>query len=627
MMLQFTLAMDVNEHNVNIVSRSTITSPGKVDGVEESIRTIEILPRLPGEQTRPSVPEKNVPFHKERKCQYDQAFGREKVFKVVEKNEWQRKTINIVEKFDEKLIGAEIRNLNCVIVSFSVGGLPPVRYNVPHMFFSGNVEKTSKKVFINEVDVKNKLSFTNTHQHQSSSKKSSPIIRAFLNRDSTLTDYAKEHTLQYMVKEYFEEMFYGFDQSNFFEFPIHQPRTTLEHQDHNSRKVLQSRNDDCSELSPQSDILTCQFRELIYSHFVVDSQKTIKEYLEGINFNLTTNILRNIVKHTNNNSESQTIPSVQHEVLRSVFIEKYVREDASAQDILKNVFDLSSFDEVFGETTPQKSKEESESSKEKNNVDIMSKCFLHSEQSFLRKILARQINVKDFIIEYIFLKLPSENTKTACPFEIVQIGQGSPLLHSAGPDGLDSTLIKEPSSNEQQESINNSTKEEDSKEKPTIRFRFEKPIIIDIMSARHICKFCRGSLHLRYNDIRKLFAESLTITRVEEKQLTDPYRSSFGKLMSRKDRSRVMGVDDQGGPNKRPSSETHERMYNYCREQLTKDEVFSKFMKDYQTMKVYNYLLSQYEDYCVNGNFDIELEDVNIRILATSFKEASKDIV
>jgi hypothetical protein len=333
-------------------------------------------------------------------------------------------------------------------------------------------------------------------------------------------------------------------------------------------------------------------------------------------------ILNNIINHAKDNTNSQAIPATQRSILRSVLAERYVRQNSYSQKVLKDVFDLTHFDDVFGKTGR-------ESHESIDTMSIMSNCFLHSEQAYLKMLLQlHQINVTNFIISYIYEK-----------FDTITVGSSgiSPIdLFIADKDSLDDDVLSCDANDDtedfdkvekENEVPTNEIKTED--QKKILQFTFKEPIVIDIISPRHICKFCRGSLHLRCNEIQQLLGKNIVIDPINEKILTEPYKNSFNNILDQETRNEVMGKSDKGknGINNKPSLETHERLYIECKKKRNEASVCAEFASNYEKFILHKMLTKNYLDFSVSNIFNIELKNVNLRILATSFKDAKDSIM
>jgi len=335
-------------------------------------------------------------------------------------------------------------------------------------------------------------------------------------------------------------------------------------------------------------------------------------------------ILSNIITHAKDNSNSQAIPTTQRSIMRSVLAERYVRQNSYSINILKDVFDLTNFDDVFGKTGR-------ESHEPTDTMSVMSNCFLHSEQAYLKMMLQlHQINITNFIISYIYEKYKQINVASSetASFDFITIADKDSLDTNLIDDtDLDTTLIDD--TDNKSEIIKEEEKIAVKELEPVLQFTFEEPIIIDIISPRHICKFCRGSLHLRCNDIQQLLVNNIVIDPMNEKILTDPYKRDFDKLLDKDTQSYIMGKDSKSksGINTRPSPETHGRLYPICKERRNEASEFSQFASNYEKFMLHTFLTENYPNFTRNGIFSIELKNVNVRIFATSFKDAKESIM
>jgi hypothetical protein len=476
---------------------------------EQDIRTIEIFPRM-GLLTTIFNP---MPIKENQDSQYTNAFGRGKIFEIISTNQWQRDVAVCAMKFDGDIEKLGIGQ-NYIFVSLSCGLNAKVHHNIPHLFFSGNAEKVYDQIFINTTDILRRFPPREETQRVSSNNINSSVIRnTFLKPDNTPTDYAKERTLEFIVQKHFPNMFYGIDHTGFFVFPIHQvilidqplvaePKSKKSQVGKNTNQTTQV---NCSENEP--DFLTCQFRDFIYSSFAEGKEVEIEKHIKNEDLDLMLQILNNIITHAKDNSNSQAIPTTQRSIMRSVLAERYVRQNPYSVNILEGVFDLTSFDDVFGRTGR-------ESHESIDTMSVMSNCFLHSEQAYLKMTLQlHQRNVTNFIISYIVER--SDKINVGMPetisFDLMAIADKNSLDAALDDTDFDIDQLDDPD-NEGEIVINDDIKEGEitSKELEThktqekvLQFTFEEPIVIDIISPRHICKFCRGSLHLRCNDIQQ----------------------------------------------------------------------------------------------------------------------------
>ncbi len=661
----------------------SVASMDKDQSKEYEIRTIIFNKRMVEETQK-------LHRDEEKYFQYTDAFGIDSIFKVVETNERQKEIAKKMMNFDSDICSLGIHQ-NYIIVSLSIGNL---FVNVPHLFFSGNIEETCEHVFINVNDVLDRSSRVTT---QGASSSYSIIKKTFITGSSP-SDYAKERTLQFMMANYFPDMFYGLDHPEFFVFPIHQPHLNSEHslsapEERVNRRNTQNRKpssaiskeeeneyteEHCKKpstesdltdnkpehsshlnLTNQADLLTCTFRDFIYAHFTEGKEAEIEKQLEGEDFELTLQILGNIITHANRNRNSQTIPAVQRSIMRSVFAERYIRKNAYSQKVLSDIFGLNNFDVVFGKTGKEFHTQLASTSE-------ISKCFLHSEQSYLKKMILRQINIKDFIIDYMYESLFNCETKCFGKFNVekdssksvLDVGllvasQGDlkPIEEDVDIDDCDDSNVGV----DQESTISEISLDQHD----VLQFTFDNPIIIDIFSPRHICKFCRGSLCLRHNDIEKLFRENITILPIpieektpnslnsqsnnlakiikldimknvakEHKHLTKEERDKIAQTEYNTINEKIMGRDTGGkNINKKPSLDTHGKMYEYCQKFRNKGKEYAQFVTDYQKMTIHKKLMENYHQCGLNNNFVIRLSGLDISILATSFKDADSDIM
>ena len=590
----------------------------------KSIRTIKILPNKDDTLT---VGSETFVFNENEDSQYTNAFGRNNIFKLIATNQWQRSAAIIAMSFEDAIEKIGIGQ-NYIFVSLSIGVNAEVHKNIPHLFFSGNAEKVYDQVFINTSDILRRFSPQDEKQNVSSANMNSSVIRnTFLQPNDVPSDYAKERTLEFMVEKCFPDMFYGFDQMGFFVFPIHQVPLIDKPLLHETKSQKSGKNTseenqvNCLEIEP--DILTCKFRDFIYSSFTEGKEKEIEEHIQNEDLDLMLQILNNVITHAKDNSNSQAIPTTQRSIMRSVLAERYVRQNPYSVNILKEVFDLTNFDDVFGKTGR-------ESHEPTETMSAMSNCFLHSEQSFLKMMLQlHKINVIDFIISHVYER-----------FEKIIVGSSetSPVaLCVAGKDGLDDDVPDDYVADGEIEGADNDEKEDDTaakgprieNQKKVLQFTFEEPIIIDIISPRHICKFCRGSLHLRCNDIQQLLGKNIVIDPMNEKILTEPYKDKFDKILDMDTQKYIMGENKKSKNciNNKPSSETHERLYPICKKRRNEKSEFSQFASNYEKFMLHKMLTHKYSECAVNNIFNIELIDVNIQIFATSFKNAKDSIM
>lgn len=166
---------------------------------------------------------------KSEETQYDNSFGRGSIFDYVDTSDWQ---VHIAEKmrtFYNSITEIGV-NQNPILVCF---GIENVCSFLQHIFFSGNVESVTEKVFLNTEDLKRQFGDLRTGQnplfskeqsqaliHQSASlQKSRTLVRrAFIDKEEP-TDYARKRTLEYLVKTAFPSIFWEEDQGDFFCVP------------------------------------------------------------------------------------------------------------------------------------------------------------------------------------------------------------------------------------------------------------------------------------------------------------------------------------------------------------------------------------------------------------------------
>lgn len=526
--------------------------------------------------------------------QYDQAFGRGPagIFNLIQPTAWQREIANYVMGFDREIYDLGIHQ-NYAIVSLSVQGEEEdSRYYVPHIFFSGNAEKVCEKAFMNTDHIRYYL------------EDSSNLIKKDYFYDASPTPYARGKTLQFLVEKYFSHIFYTMDQATFFIFPIHP--FVLDHLDH----------------SNESDVLTCKFRKFIYGHFAQGKDQDIKAIKEKNQ--VLFKMLNNTISHANTNTHSHTLYKTQKNIMHTVLAENYIRSDNYSQDRLRSHFDLTSFDDVFGKTSPDSRHADS---------STISKCFVQSEQAFLKMMLLdNKISIKQFIISYIShhtdkIKLSKSDIaplelNTAIELEGIHDDEepsGDEEESSEG-YGLFGTF------EENVEEIPPSTFPQEDNQLPAyegLEFTFEAPIVMDIFSPRHICKFCRGSLLLRKDDLKTLIGKSIIIEEPDKNFIKNAYRD-----LTPEEKEKIL-ADDRGELKCVKDDATVPQMYNlfYLRRHTTKR--YADFVFNYQKKIIYDFLKSnsQLEGYISKGKATIQLKNVSLRILATSFKEADDDIM
>jgi hypothetical protein len=184
---------------------------------QSSIRTIEIFPRKDDVLTTGCNP---LTLNGDQDSQYTNAFGRGNIFEVIDTNKWQRNAAICARSFDDAIESLGIGQ-NYIFVSLSIGVDAEVYHNIPHLFFSGNAEKVYDQVFMNTGDILHRFSSQDEKQSVSSVNMNSSVIRnTFLQANDIPSNFAKERTLEFMVKKCFPNMFYGFDQMGFFVFPF-----------------------------------------------------------------------------------------------------------------------------------------------------------------------------------------------------------------------------------------------------------------------------------------------------------------------------------------------------------------------------------------------------------------------
>jgi hypothetical protein len=576
--------------------------------------------------------------------QYNDVYGRGKIFEVIQPNDCQKATIEKVKLFDKELGDLGVK-LNYIMVSLYSEDFK-LRYNVPHIFFSGNVETVSEHVFINLSDLLEKFPLKIETQEKNSEPTSSyqNIVRKTFLKGQEPTEHAKKQTLQYLAEKYFKGMFYGLDDAEFFVFPIHQLQQ-------NRGSSLNNKKNKEPEppifvLSSQSDILTCQFRDFIYTLFA-SREQIERNLLQEQKINQILDILSNVISHANNNSESETRPDIQRSIMRSVLTEQYIRENTESLNILREVFDVHNFDDIFGRTGKESHDKEA-------SIPAMSKCFLHSEQAYLNRLFSNQINVKEFIIACMYEAIHKSSDQFSIESSVRNSSVGNFFPSSSGlttaskgeltfeedeneeGEGEIKTPILLPQSSEKKDKATGDSEfslrkekekeieieiEENTQAPSALLFHFDVPLTIDIISPRHICKYCRGSLHLRFNEIQSLFGQDITITPINEKVLNRYYKP-FEKIIPQSDQDNIMGAG-----NKKPSSETHGRLYTYCNDRRHSHREYASFVSEYQKFKIYQFLDKPYSKCKIDNNFVIKLKNLRIQILATSFKNADENII
>lgn len=384
----------------------------------------------------------------------------------------------------------------------------------------------------------------------------------------------------------------------------------------------------------KSDSITCHFRKFIYSYFVRVDELTEKVALSAQRLLLVS---RNIVSHANHHSSSEASEEIHADILTTTLQECYVRDHAAANTILKEIFGEGSFDNIFGSTKirsqllvepgashPPVSQESGDT--------ITSLCFQHSEQALLKSIFVNKIPFKEFLIEYLFKKLISKQlaelkieiigTSSEDSFETTAL-EGLASLDDDAIDGSTTSIPKPLEADAEKLNVTDSSGVEEKPVTPkSLVFTLNHPINLEIISPRHICKFCRGSLHLRCQQVQQILEEGIVVEPIKDKMLTSSYRD-FPKIIPKESQDQIMGQDEKGELNKKPSLETHRRLYDFCKVHRGENRAFSEFMSRYQRYCLYDILSKKHSEAILgDGKLNIRFRNLELVVYATSFRQA-----
>lgn len=462
-------------------------------------------------------------------CAYDSCYGRNMIFYVHNKlTKWRKAALERVQKFSDEIEQFTLQNF--VVASLKLKAIDlslSQRLNLPYVFFSGNPGEIERNISLKEVEANNK------NLPPSLPKSIQEKIKTLL----------KENNIAFIANKYFHV-----EAPPFFATPLEE-----------SLFVFRS-NEESSVLN---------FRKFIYSHFITEEEWN--EILTANNPFLRFNpIIKNLVtysdgcssylssKEDSDSSKKQQTKKKQHSaekedpavraynfILELALAENYIAQEK--EDLIQAVFNERPTD-LFDAGKHDKGKSSGD------RKLGMSFCFHQSEQSFLLYLLEKstpeilsdfQSRVANFIIEHV-----NDNFNTYSRFLKRDTGESSPTGGAASstnldpedfksansqpkPDSLSITTVgvgENPMSDEEIiEDLDEFTDITDSclqpKSEPSVdgtissatgpkevifKVNTNFDINLDIISPRHICKFCRGTFYLCQDKISLFLSTFLT---------------------------------------------------------------------------------------------------------------------
>lgn len=439
----------------------TINCLSGLSALGMAYESIEILP-VHSPSLKKQVPEESD--HQDTSS-YNKCYGRGMVFKVLppfDLDSWQRKASGYMRKFFEVFEGVS-KSPNCVIASFCFRWFKDeehnIRYTLPYLFFSGEREKVSSRIFFTQQEV----------------------------FEAKIPAYVKGEVEKYLLKFTLEGIVRDCFPKEFFACPYQGPLF-----------VLQSHNDPNDLKQPALD-----FRQFIYSHFV--DEVGYQEF-RARNPNLPfIHIVNNLIGYTHGCTSEEYRDHrlfLGHErILELALLESYLRQ-VKAESLL-SVFGEENVDDLFNQGSHDRSDHEKG----------MSYCFHHSEQALLRYLLEGDIKNKKFhnefisrLIEFLKFRLSLGDHLERLNYSIINNSE-EPFLKPETADEVPSL--------EQIQMLASRKSTQPKKEKThdvqevIVQIEDDISIDMDIISFRDICKYCRGTLYFGRTKIFELLKDHL----------------------------------------------------------------------------------------------------------------------
>lgn len=405
---------------------------------------------------------------------YNLCYGRGIIFDVCpspEPEPWRKNTSIQMKNFYDKMQDAGIGS-NPLLASLSFRWSKideSVRFTLPYIFFSGDKAKITSRIYLTEAEATNATAFLPAHVRNQVEK---------VMNDNSIDVLVKNCFPGVFTQPRFRELFFIFRANN-------------------------------SSSPEEWKLPALAFRKFIYNHFI-DGQE-YSNFLKGNPLTQFIGIVNNLVGYSDGCSPEEPkdakIFTAHGLVLELALQERFLRE--KEMDLLLNVFGEENIDDLFGQGSHGEIIEEEADSQRKKG---MSFCFHQSEQGLLRYILETDGNKKyhneftslliNFIKDYFYNKF--NNFKEFC---VLVSGE---------------TVIEPPFTSDDLPSLQEIIKEQEieptptpslkknrgaaskSKEKPKelrVGVKPDVQVDLDIISPRHICKYCRGTFYFCWEKI------------------------------------------------------------------------------------------------------------------------------
>jgi hypothetical protein len=458
---------------------------------EEKEETIRILPYIPAFLKLQEYKDCNKD---NSSSAYNSCYGRDMIFEVVSEShpkseeEALEKNIRHTHLTEMKKFAAEISKvgieINPILVSLKFKFLPSrnkANFILPHIFFSGNENAVKSRTFITLKEA----------------REAGKHLPGYLK--SQIESNALYNIVERNFKSYFKE-------KSDYQGPVF-----IFSSDINSSDELES--------------IALNFRLFILNHFIDTNsyEEFIKDHPLTTSLKKVEPTMQDVVNYATGCASRPVGGFATYKLVFDLTLrEKYLCEKQA--DHLRKIFDVS-LDDLFG---PGRHKPHQDEKKDKtlkeneekkpNSEKGMSYCFHQSEQSFLRYLfgLKRGTLEKDTknsfnarLIGFIKTYTNENIERHKYTLEVLK------YIDKKKPELLDEELPK--LGQEQVQPEVNSGPKNKKKQVATpqniVNITFEEDIDInlEITSARHICKFCRGTLYECQNKIldslKKVFLE------------------------------------------------------------------------------------------------------------------------